>query len=240
MRTSKNGINSIKQFEGCRLTAYRCAAGKWTIGYGHTAGVVAGQSITQEQAESLLIDDLERFEQNVMKFDSIYHWNQNEFDALVSFAFNLGSINELVKNGSRTKEEIANKIPAYNKTAGKVCSGLIKRRAEEKKLFLKPVSCTGATMQAASVEPAHVQLNYQVGQPYEVVATGLRIRTKKASQTPDVLPDSDSLGTIKKGTIIKNLATARVKDAIWMYFGLDKYGREQWVCADTGMKTYIL
>lgn len=236
MRTSKYGIEMIKRFEGLRLTAYRCAAGKWTIGYGHTRGVAAGDSITQEQAESILIDDLERYEANVMKFDSIYHWNQNEFDALVSFAFNLGSINELVKNGSRTKTEIAEKIPAYNNAGGKVLSGLVKRRAEEKALFIKPVD----SVKAASVpSDAHVQLNYRPGQPYEVLVDGLRKRTKKPSQLPDVLPDSDILGTIKKGTILTNQATARVGNSIWMYFGLDKYGREQWVCADNGDKVYV-
>lgn len=239
MKTSKNGINLIRQFEGCRLTAYRCAAGKWTIGYGHTAGVVAGQSITQEQAESFLIDDLERFELNVMKFDSIYHWNQNEFDALVSFAFNLGSINELVKNGARTKEEIANKIPAYNKAGGKVLSGLVKRRAEEKKLFLKPVSCTGATMQAASADDVHVQLNYKPGGFYKVTASSLAVRTKPRLQSGEVIKGR-KLSSLPNGKIIKNRATMRLNDEIWMYLGLDSKGREQWVCADTGEIAYII
>lgn len=239
MVTSQNGIDLIKKFEGCRLTAYRCAAGKWTIGYGHTAGVVAGQSITQEQAESLLIDDLEKFELNVMKFNSIYHWNQNEFDALVSFAFNLGSINELVKNGSRTKEEIANKIPAYNKAAGKVLSGLIDRRAEEKALFLKPMSESIPTVQAASVDATHVQLNYHPGTTYRVsVNSSLTVRTKPVLKNGEEVKGI-KLDSLKDGAVVKNLATMRLNDEIWMYLGLDKHGREQWVCADTGSVAYV-
>ena len=70
MRTSQNGINLIKKFEGCRLTAYKCAAGVPTIGYGHTAGVKMGQAITQAQAEGFLKDDLIKYEKNVEKYDS--------------------------------------------------------------------------------------------------------------------------------------------------------------------------
>jgi len=94
----------IKQHEGCRLKAYRCPAGVWTIGYGHTGmDVKPGQAITQAKAEQLLRQDLHKFKAHVMKFDSQYDWNQNEFDALVSFAFNVGSINQLTakKRGQR-------------------------------------------------------------------------------------------------------------------------------------------
>ena len=128
MRTSQNGINLIKRFEGCRLAAYQCAAGVPTIGYGHTAGVKMGQTITQVQAESYLKDDLMKYEAKVMKYYDKYRFNQNEFDALVSFAYNIGSIDGLTASGSRSKEEIADKIQAYNKAGGKVLSGLIRRR----------------------------------------------------------------------------------------------------------------
>ena len=120
MKTSKNGINLIKKFEGCRLTAYKCAAGVPTIGYGHTAGVKMGQAITQEQADRYLKDDLVKYEKNVGKYDSKYRWNQNEFDALVSFAFNIGSIDQLTASGIRDRKTIAERILQYNKAAGKV------------------------------------------------------------------------------------------------------------------------
>lgn len=149
MKTSKNGIKLIKQFEGCRLTAYLCPAGIPTIGYGHTAGVKIGQTITQEQADKFLKEDLVTFEKKVEKYNSKYCWNQNEFDALVSFAFNIGSIDQLTANGSRDKNVISQKILQYNKAGGKVLEGLTKRRQAEQALFLKAVK---QSLKAASIE----------------------------------------------------------------------------------------
>ena len=131
MKTSKRGMKLIKQFEGCRLTAYKCPAGVWTIGYGHTVGVKKNMKITQAQAESYLKQDLKIYEKHVMKFYKRYKWNQNQFDALVSFAYNIGSIYNLT--------EISRKILAYNKANGKALEGLTRRRKAEKKLFDKPV-----------------------------------------------------------------------------------------------------
>lgn len=236
MKTSQNGINLIKQFEGCRLTAYKCAAGVWTIGYGHTAGVKERQKITQVQAESFLKDDLAKFEREVMKYDDKYRWNQNQFDALVSFAFNIGNIDQLTANGIRSIQTIAEKMLQYNKAGGKVLGGLTERRKKEQELFLKPVT---QNLQAASTGNAHVQLNYQPGEWYTVYAEGLRIRTKKASQSPDVLLNGTVIRKAENGSTVKNLATARVGDQIWMYIGLDRQNREQWLCADTGNKTYV-
>ena len=68
LRTSENGINLIKQFEGCYLKSYKCPAGIWTIGYGHTAGVYEGMTISQVQAESFLKDDLFKYEEKVNKY----------------------------------------------------------------------------------------------------------------------------------------------------------------------------
>lgn len=151
LKTGQAGLNLIKQFEGCRLTAYKCPAGVWTIGYGHTAGVKSGQTITQAQADKMLVEDVERFERNVNKYYDKYRWNQNEFDALVSFAFNLGSIDQLTAGGTRSREVIAQKMLQYNKAAGKVLAGLTRRRQAEKELFLK--NCTGANIKAAEELP---------------------------------------------------------------------------------------
>lgn len=139
MKTSKTGLDLIKTFEGCRLKAYKCPADVWTIGYGHTGSdVKQGMVITQAEADRLLQQDLERFEKNVMKFNNKYHWTQNEFDALVSFAFNIGSIDQLAANGTRTKAQIAQAMLLYNKAGGKVLPGLTKRRQAEQQLFLTP------------------------------------------------------------------------------------------------------
>ena len=139
MRISENGLNLIKEFEGCRLEAYKDPAGVPTIGYGHTSGVQMGQKITLEQAEEYLREDIERFENHVMRYNGTYRWNQNQFDALVSFAFNLGSINQLTANGTRSIAEISAKIPEYCHAGGKKLSGLVRRRAAEKELFDTPV-----------------------------------------------------------------------------------------------------
>ena len=90
------GLNLIKQFEGCRLFAYQCAAGVWTIGYGHTAGVKKGMTITQAQADAYLKQDCRKFESYVNSAAYVpitANLNQNQFDALVSFAFNCGAGN---------------------------------------------------------------------------------------------------------------------------------------------------
>ena len=139
MKTSQRGINLIKQFEGVRLTAYKCPAGVYTIGYGHTRGVKRGMKITEEEASAFLAADLRNSEKAVERYDSVYHWNQNEFDALVSFTFNCGAANlrALLRNGRRNRSQIAATLPLYRKAGGKVLKGLERRRAAEKALFLE-------------------------------------------------------------------------------------------------------
>lgn len=136
MKTSQKGIDLIKRFEGCRLTAYRCPAGILTIGYGHTGNVREGQVITQDYAETLLRQDLITYELKVDKYSPRYTWRQAEFDALVSFAYNIGNIDQLTVNGTRCRKEIAEKMLLYNKAGGKVLEGLNKRRRAERELFL--------------------------------------------------------------------------------------------------------
>lgn len=139
MKTSQRGINLIKQFEGVRLTAYKCPAGVYTIGYGHTRGVQRGMKITEEEASAYLTADLRNSEKAVERYDSVYHWNQNEFDALVSFTFNCGAANlrSLLRSGRRNRSQIAATLPLYRKAGGKVLKGLERRRAAEKALFLE-------------------------------------------------------------------------------------------------------
>lgn len=142
---SANGLNLIKSFEGCKLTAYKSLPTEkyYTIGYGHYGSdVTAGMKITKEQAEELLLQDCKKAIKNVNSFMSKYNFNQNQFDALVSFAFNVGSINQLTASGTRTLEQISSKITAYNKSGGRVIEGLVKRRAKEKELYDTPTSTT--------------------------------------------------------------------------------------------------
>lgn len=147
-RIGQAGLALIKQYEGCRLAAYKCSAGVWTIGYGHTAGVHSGMTITQAQADAYLQQDIAKFEgyvNNPAYVPITANLIQNQFDALVSFAFNLGAGNLRKLCKGRTAAQIALAMPSYNKAAGKVLAGLTRRRKAEQALFNKAVSCTGTT-----------------------------------------------------------------------------------------------
>lgn len=142
------GLKLIMEFEGCRLTAYQCSAGVWTIGYGHTAGVYKGMKITQAQADAFLKQDIVKFEKYINNPSYVpitETLNQNQFDALVSFTFNLGPGNTKKLCKGRTAAQIAIAMLNYNKAAGKASEGLKRRRKAEQALFNKVTSCTGAT-----------------------------------------------------------------------------------------------
>tara|TARA_B100000214_G_C23940474_1_gene615454 strand:+ start:302 stop:751 length:450 start_codon:yes stop_codon:yes gene_type:complete len=141
MQTSKEGIALIKKFEGCKLESYKCAAGVWTIGYGSTNGVTEGMSISQERADMLLMEDIEKFENAVNDLVKV-DLKQNQFDALVSWTFNLGPTN--LKNSTLLKvlnsthvdwADIPHQIQRWNKAGGKVLEGLVRRREAEALLF---------------------------------------------------------------------------------------------------------
>ena len=140
MKTSQPGIDLIKSHEGLRTKAYMCPASVLTIGYGHTSTVYPGQSITLKEAERLLRIDLIRFEHAVNKY-VIVPLNQNQFDALVSFAFNVGvsafrnsTLLKLLNKANYRKA--ANQFDRWVHGGGGRLSGLVRRRKEEKKLFL--------------------------------------------------------------------------------------------------------
>lgn len=144
MKTSEKGFEIIKKYESCRLTAYLDPVGIPTIGWGHTSGVKMGQAITQAQADAYLAQDVSTAERAVAKYDGTYHWNQNQFDGLVSFTYNCGAgnLDKLLASGKRTVSEISAKISTYNKGtvngAKVVLTGLVRRRTEEKALFDSP------------------------------------------------------------------------------------------------------
>lgn len=143
------GLALIKQFEGCRLAAYQCSAGVWTIGYGHTAGVYKGMKISQAQADEYLKQDVAKFEKYINNPSYVPFTdklNQNQFDALVSFAFNLGQGNVKKLCTGRVMNQIPSAMQQYCKAAGKTLPGLQRRRKAEAALYNKKVeSCTGAT-----------------------------------------------------------------------------------------------
>lgn len=139
MKISENGLKLIIDFEGFCPKATKAVKTEkyYTIGYGHYGkDVDENQSITKEQALSLLKKDIKRFETKVMKYNDYYNFTQNEFDALVSFAYNVGNIDQLTAKGTRTKKEIADAMLLYIKSGGNVLDGLRKRRTKERELFL--------------------------------------------------------------------------------------------------------
>lgn len=142
MNISQKGINLIKNFEGCRLTAYKCPANILTIGYGHTGSDVhTGQKITQEEAEKLLRQDLIIHCNNVSKLVKV-PLNQNQFDALVSFEYNVGygafMNSTLLKLLNQKKyKEASEQFGRWKFAGGKILAGLVKRREAEKQLFLQ-------------------------------------------------------------------------------------------------------
>lgn len=143
MTTSKQGIELIKLFEGFRSKAYKAVSTEkyYTIGYGHYgADIKRGQTITAAEGEQILVNDLKKFEAKVNEYSSRYNFNQHEFDALVSFAFNIGSINQLTDSGKRSRADIRAHWLEYNKSGGKVIKGLTTRRTKELELFNTPVT----------------------------------------------------------------------------------------------------
>lgn len=139
MKTSQRGIELIKKHEGLRLSAYLCPAGVPTIGYGHTKGVKLGQVITEAEAEQFLIEDLKTSEQEIDRHN--LQLNQNQFDALVSFVFNVGAGNfrssTLLRRVKLNPDDrdIENQFKRWAYAKGRVLPGLVKRRNDEAKLY---------------------------------------------------------------------------------------------------------
>ena len=139
METSNEGISLIQKFEGCELEAYQCSAGVWTIGYGHTKDVVEGMTITKEQAEQMLVDELHEYENYINEYVNVA-LSQNQFDALVSWVYNLGPANLKASTmlkvlNSGKYEDVPAQMKRWNKAGGKVLEGLIRRREAEACLF---------------------------------------------------------------------------------------------------------
>jgi lysozyme len=143
MKTSQVGIDFIKEFEGCELTSYVCSAGKRTIGVGHVIRPtdVIPDTITEAEADALLAHDLERFEIAVLQAVEV-PMEQNEFDALVSLSFNIGtgafSNSTLLKmlNGKEAKARVSEQFLRWDKVQGKPLAGLTRRRKAERAMFL--------------------------------------------------------------------------------------------------------
>ena len=139
MQVSYKGIALIKEFESCKLTAYKDSVGVWTIGYGHTRSARQGMVITQDQADELLALDVTTHATGVYKALQV-KLEQHQFDAVVSLAFNVGvnavRNSTLLKMINRGDDKLAAaQFDRWNKAGGKVLAGLTRRRAAERRMY---------------------------------------------------------------------------------------------------------
>jgi lysozyme len=202
---NQNGLDLVKRFEGLYTDAYICPAGVPTIGYGHTGNVELGQSITPQEAEDILQKDMQKFSvavENTIKVEL----NDNQFSALVSFAFNCGASSLRVSTLCRklntgnydcVPSELSRWVKATDPTTGKKRSlaGLVKRRAAEGELFLKPMNEVESSLseqmpQKIDAEPEMVVEQYKVN-----ARSGLRMRAGAGAEF-------DILTTLPLGTAL--------------------------------------
>ena len=152
-RINAEGLTLIKQWEGLRLDAYRCSAGVWTIGYGHTANVREGMRITIEQAEAILLQDLEIFENAVSQAVTV-DLSDNQYAALVSWTYNVGAAamqkSTLVRKlNAGNYASVPGELARWNKIKGEANTGLSNRRAAEAGLWAR-----GSFVTSRDVEPS--------------------------------------------------------------------------------------
>lgn len=220
MKINREGLELIKSFEGCRFEAYddlqpklkitdaSQVKGTLTIGYGHISGVYVGQTITQAEADNLLKSDLTRFEKSVSDTVKI-PLNENQFSALVSFAYNcgVGNLKKLVAN--RNASQIADAILLYNKSKGQVLKGLVRRREAERNLFLKGSEAVVVTDNPYPVPTRNLGMNsrgddvkwvqYQLNKKLDVP---LKVDGIFGNQTFMRVAEFQALSSIKKDGIV--------------------------------------
>ena len=192
LKLGKEGEKLIKHFEGCKLTAYKCPAGVWTIGWGHTAGVKQGQTITQAQADKYFVDDMVIYENHVKRIVKL-PLNQNQFDALVSFCYNCGAGNLQKLVNGRNYQQIADTMLLYNKANGKMLAGLLRRRQMERELFLKPTNITNSVK--VQVTAGGLNVRAGIGTTYKIVDV------LSKNQIVEVTATSNGWGKISNGWI---------------------------------------
>ena len=208
MNIGNKGLELIKSFEGCRLTAYKPVQTEqyYTIGWGHYGpDVYAGMSITQAQADNILREDVRYYADAVDRYNSRFNFTQEEFDALTSFTYNcgVGSL-QAVMSCCNTKQEIAEECKLYNKGAGVVLAGLVRRREEEYQLFM-----SGEYVDATSNDNVNSVESYIVvaGDTLSAIATKYNTTYQELAKINNI---SDS-NSIYVGQIIQLKASNNVQ-----------------------------
>ena len=226
MNIGNKGLELIKSFEGCVLTAYKCPANKWTIGWGHTNGVHQGMVITQAQADQFLFEDVQRFVNAVNQYQVRFNFNQNQFDALTSFAYNCGEGSlAAVMSCCNTKKEIAEECKLYNKSSdGQILNGLVRRREEEYQLFM-----SGEYVDATSNDNVNSVESYIVvpGDTLSAIATKYNTTYQELAKINNIAdPNSIYVGQVLKIDGNANNEATYHTVASGEYLGLiaNKYG----------------
>ena len=249
MNISQNGINLIKKYEGLRLNAYKPVPTEkyWTIGYGHYGtDVKEGMEITEKRAEELLRQDLKKFEGYVNSYVKVT-LTQSMYDSLVSFAYNCGAgslknstLLKLLNNGDYVGA--ANEFKKWTKGGGKVLPGLVKRRKEEKELFLSEPTPTSTQNKTQSTNKDSSS-KYVVGKTYTTTANLYVITepngkkkkfdelTKNAKQF--AYKDTLSNAILKKDTKVTCQEVVKVNNDIWIKIP------SGYICAVMGTSVYI-
>lgn len=217
MKTSLAGIELIKEFESLRLSAYLCPANVWTIGWGHTEGVRKGDTITRAQADAYLAGDLFGFEQDVDRLVKV-PLTQSQFDALVSFAFNIG-VDALAKStllrklNSGQYDAVPLELARWNKAGGKVLPGLVRRRKAEAELWVSESpdesDSSRATPDAPTAKPMLSSRTVQGG-----IASGAGVAGGAVVETvQQVMPAAEGLPWLKLACVL--LIVAGIGLTIW-------------------------
>lgn len=232
MKISEQGISLIKSFESCKLTAYKALSTEehYTIGWGHYGeDVKAGQTILQDEADALLLSDLQRFVKYTNTYTKNLALNQNQFDALVSFCYNCGpgTLKKLV-NG-RSVEEIAEHFTDYCKSGGRVLNGLVRRRQKEKELFCKGSEVKGMTIKIGS---ARIDENGKLSGGKAGDQTGKEVCTQDYYMhskgwyllRPKSTEDADKLAAAMSGACINDNIGYDQSNRLGVISMLGKYG----------------
>jgi len=229
MKTSQYGYELIKEFEGLRLKAYKCPAGVWTIGYGHTSeagapAVTPGMIISKENAEEILKRDMVQYEDGVRKLVKI-GITQGQFDALVSFAYNAGvwrlSESTLLKriNAGRL-DEVPAEFMKWTRGGGKELAGLVRRRRAEVKLWRGMDTDTPVHHDEARTDPDQPKASKSIMRSKEangaVIAGGASAIAVAQEVLPIVKDGGDLLGSLSP-TILILFVIIAAAGAIWYF-----------------------
>jgi GH24 family phage-related lysozyme (muramidase) len=204
MKTSQQGIDLIKSFEGLQTKAYVCPAGVLTIGYGHTLNVKPGQTITKEEAEKLLAEDLVKFEDAVERNITV-PLNQQQFDALVSFTFNCGAgalekstLRKRLNNKEDPNKVAMEELPKWVNGDNGPLPGLVRRREAEVKLFTsgKPIvtnlidicSVTNTYLKKQPIQSQDLPANQKAMVKKDRTYKGVQVIQKKDGHTQVSFP----------------------------------------------------